>query len=230
MDRTKRMIGVATLCLGAGISSSHAQLIEITIDSRDLVSGTAHAVVLFDTTAPQTEFTATSVTFEAYDASLSVDFANFYHHGPGHAEQPLLRKAGVASLTYTTQGRELVIRVETIDCTLELEVESPVGPFHPYMTALPENPSAYLFDGFDTQRVRAFFTETLDEQTTRTGEALWNPIDAFTGALAYTVRTLPAPEPERCTEADLAPPFGVLDFDDVLAFIDAFSAACSADD
>ena len=211
------------LCLGA---LAHAERIEITIDARDPVLGTAHAVVYFDTQAPPVGGDAISVTFEATEAAMSVDFADFYAHGPGHAEGFARRKPASGVISYSTQDREILLTLSTPVCTLTLEVDSPVGPFHPYMTSLPANPTAYLFDGVSDQRVRVAFTESLDDQTTRSGEATWNPVDAFTGALAYTVRVLPDPEPQGCSEADLAPPFGVVDFDDVLAFIDAFQNAC----
>ncbi len=226
ITRIARMLCVSTACLAGAAPALHAQLIEISIEVRDETLGSASAVVLFDTASAPVDGTATTVTFDAYDASMSVEFADFYAHSPGYAEQIMLRKASAASLRYSTQDREIVVRIEAPGCSLELEIESPVGPFHPSMTALPSNPTAYLFDGFDTEHVHATFTKAIDEQTQLEGEAQWNPIDAFTGAITYTIRALPAPEPQPCTEADLAPPFGVLDFDDVLAFLDSFNAGC----
>lgn len=223
-----RIISIWAFGLGVALAASslRAQLIAISIEARDPDLGTAHAIILLDVNAPPVSNSATSVTFEAYDASMSVDFANFYAHGPGHAELNELRKASAAFVSYSTQEREILFTIDAPHCSLTFEVESPVGPFHPYMSSLPSNPTAYLFDGFDDQRVRVVFTETADEQTTLEGEARWTPADKFTGALAYTVRALPEPEPQRCSEADLAPPFGIVDFDDVLAFINAFDHAC----
>ncbi len=223
MTRTRLIFGAATACLTA---PAHAQLVEISVDARDEVLGAAHAVIVFDTSSAPIDGNATTVTFEAYDASLSVDFPDFYLHNPGLAEVGDLRKASSATILYSTQEREILIRVEAPHCSLELEIESPVGPFHPYMTTLPTSPAAYLFDGQETQRVRVGFAEQSDESPARTGEALWRPLDGFTGAVTYTVRSLPEPEPQGCTEADLAPPFGLLDFDDVLAFINSFNADC----
>lgn len=218
---TALVLGVLCLPLAA-----RAQRVEFTIDARDPLLGTANAVVIFDTLAPPTDGDAISVTFDALDAAMSLDFADFYEHGPGHAEGFARRKASDASLSYSTQGREILITLSNPHCTLTLEIDSPVGPFHPYMTNLPDNPTAYLFNGVSDQRVRVTFSEYLDDQTTRSGQATWNPTDAFTGALTYTVRILPDPEPEGCSEADLAPPFGVVDFDDILAFIQAFQTSC----
>lgn len=224
MPRTTLLL--AAPILGAIALGARAERLEFTIDARDPLLGTAHAVVIFDTLAPPTGGDAISVTFDALDASLSLDFADFYEHGPGHAEGFARRKPGDATLTYSTQDREIRVALSTPHCDLTLEIDSPVGPFHPYMTNLPANPTAYLFDGVSDQRVRVTFSETLDDQTTRSGQATWTPADAFTGALTYTVRLLPEPEPEGCSEADLAPPFGVVDFDDILAFIQAFQHAC----
>lgn len=206
-----------------------AQLIEISLEARDPNLGAAHAVIVLDTTAEPIANTATTVTFDVFDASLSVDFADFYPHGPGHTEPGERREATGASITYSTQLREIRVTLEAPGAWLTFEVDAPVGPFHPYMTALPSDPTAYLFDGFDDQRVHAAFSQTTEnpttgEQTTLAGASSWTPATGFTGALAYTVRVLP--EPQRCSEADLAPPFGIVDFDDVLAFIDAFNHAC----
>jgi len=42
----------------------------------------------------------------------------------------------------------------------------------------------------------------------------------------YRVTETGAPTPKPCSEVDLAEPFGVLDFDDVLAFLIAFAPGC----
>lgn len=42
----------------------------------------------------------------------------------------------------------------------------------------------------------------------------------------FRVREVAAPEPKPCSEVDLAEPFGVLNFDDVLAFLVEFGAGC----
>ena len=42
----------------------------------------------------------------------------------------------------------------------------------------------------------------------------------------FRVREVGAPEPKPCSEVDLAEPFGVLNFDDVLAFLVRFGAGC----
>lgn len=42
----------------------------------------------------------------------------------------------------------------------------------------------------------------------------------------FRVREVGAPEPGPCSEVDLAEPFGVLNFDDVIAFLVAFGAGC----
>ncbi len=62
---------------------------------------------------------------------------------------------------------------------------------------------------------------------------IWNTVGGFDlgddGRFFVSVREVPDPNPpmpDGCSEADLAEPYGVLDFSDVVAFLSAFSVGC----
>ncbi len=60
--------------------------------------------------------------------------------------------------------------------------------------------------------------------------SVWDPKDSAFNHGGFSFRVAqgdpPTPKTESCSEADLAQPFGVLNFDDVLAYLTAFGAGC----
>jgi hypothetical protein len=48
----------------------------------------------------------------------------------------------------------------------------------------------------------------------------------LTGAVQYILGGTPAPQPRPCSPADLAAPFGILNFFDLTEFLDLLSQSC----
>ncbi len=92
------------------------------------------------------------------------------------------------------------------------------GDQAPPMTALEFGSDGYLYALPSTGEPEAGRLLRIDPQTLIATDL------GFLGSTGFT--SLTAPPADRCNEADLAAPFGTLDFSDVLAFLAAFGEGC----
>ncbi|MEZ6244201.1 MAG: hypothetical protein R3B57_14295 [Phycisphaerales bacterium] len=221
-------------CLLAPVAPVHAEHVEFTISvsaaAGDIVTtlGGAVATVVFDTDAPPTASDLQTVTFSAVagriDGVLYDVVAGANPSASDASPQSIAGKITAAELVYSQAGTpNMVVRLHLGSATLTLTVLSPAGPFSPSMTSLPDTTAAYriadplhytVFAGLLDSGAGAFASIQRSNTTV-----------ASIGGVSYNVRLVDAPT-DPCSVADLAEPYGVLDFSDVFAFLVAFGAGC----
>ncbi len=130
-----------------------------------------------------------------------------------------------ALILYYFENDVLTFSISNSDDSFSLSITRPSGPFSASMTSLPLLPSQYSFDGRPDDEVVATFQGPLMPAA---ADARWSPTDQYGlgETVAYMLGHTDAPEPDPCSPADLATPFGVLNFSDALAFLTAFGAGC----
>ncbi len=228
-----RVLVLAPLCLAS--TPAAAEHVEITIalsaTPGEIVTtlGGATATVVFDTDAPPIASGPQSVTFEGISGRVDgVLYAVPAVTDPSASNDAPIRVSGPiddAELTYSSAGNgSMAVRLSVGGATFSLTVLSPAGPFAPTMTSLPDSPGAY--------RVASPTSYTVFANLIQSGSGAFASIQrsgstiAAIGGVSYNVRLVEAPEPPPCSLADLAPPFGVLNFSDVLEYLVAFGAGC----
>lgn len=222
----------ASVVLAAALTPASAEHIELTVSLStvpgDIVAtlGGAVATVVFDTDEPPIESDLQSVTFGGVAGTLDAALYSVgENESPSIANADPVRLAGAidsAMLTYSQAGnRNLSLTLTKGDATLTLTVFEPAGAFSPSMTSLPDDPGAYIV--LDETDYVVFANVLTDDESIfasidRSGSFL-----STIGGVSYNARTVTAPQLPPCNAADLAAPFGQLDFDDVLAFLTAFA-------
>ncbi len=226
-------LALASFVLAGVAALADAEHVELTIALSavpgDIVTtlGGATATVIFDTDASPIDSTAQSVTFAGVAGRIDgVLFAVDPVTNPSAANPAPVQITGPidgSELVYSQAGdRNIIVRLFLGDATVTLTVFSPAGVFSPAMTSLPDMPTAYVVQDETDYRV---FGNLLSN-----GLGVFASIDrsgAFViaiGGVSYNARLVSAPVLPPCNEADLAQPFGQLDFDDVLAFLIGFGA------
>ncbi len=186
------------------------------------------ATVVFDTDAPPTASNLNSVTFAGVAGKIDgVLYTVPAETNPSSANPaPIVVDGPITSaeLVYSQSGDgSMIVRLIMGGATVTLTVIAPAGPFSPAMLSLPDAPAAYLVADPLDYRVSAGLL------TGGTGVfASVQRINASVvaiGGVSYNVRLVDPPQ-EACSAADLAPPFGVLDFSDVFDFLVAFGTGC----
>ena len=170
----------------------------------------------FDTTAQAVDRTPDRVEFAVQDHEVAVTTVADGAHaqrvfGPANSTASIVYEGTNDTLTFVlrqTEGPELELRLQIVE---------PPGPFTVAMDTLPP-------DGYATQGSVFGVLETPGTAF----QAIWlAQNDAFlVGAVQYGVAETTAPEPGPCSPADLAPPFGVLNFFDLQAYIQILNQGC----
>ncbi len=175
----------------------------------------------FSTSAPPTTVTTLFVIFDIADFSVTiVDL-----HPSGDAPVTLTPLTSTAGLFYSIESDSLTVLVMDSDHTYTFVIDSPAGSFSPGMRSLPDLPADYAFDGATTDQVSASYQ---DAAMAFPADTDWSPASGYENneLVSYMLRAASEPAGPACSQADLAPPFGVHDFSDVLAFLTAFGAGC----
>ncbi len=130
-----------------------------------------------------------------------------------------------ATIIYFIETDTLTFNISNSDDSFLLSIKRPSGAFSSSMTSLPDAPGDYSFAGGPTDQIKASYQ---NPTMTFAADTDWSPADQYENgeSIVYMLKLASAPEPDPCSEADLALPFGVLDFSDVLAFLSAFGAGC----
>ncbi len=186
--------------------------------------GSANATLVFDASAPPVSDLPVGITFDAVSAELwlSADAnCDDAFVVPTAEVSPL--QVGTASLFYSTTGQSLLLVIESLDESISATVlvSNASAGFFAGMTSLPDAPGEYAPVAPRDDLAMTAEAPGLEVQ------AAWNAGTGFDrGRVRMTARLADAPAGEACNEADLALPFGVLDFSDALAFLTAFAAGC----
>lgn len=170
----------------------------------------------FDTNAQAVVRTPDTVEFAVQDHEVAVTsiIGAVPRHRvfqPNNSTAKIVYDGTNDSLTFVlnqTEGAALELRFQIVE---------PLGPFTVSMDTLPAN-------GYGTQSSVFGVLETAGASF----QAIWlSPNDLFlVGAVQYaTGGTLP-PDPRPCSPADLAPPFGILNFFDLQEYLQIFSKGC----
>ncbi len=179
------------------------------------------ATILFDAGAPPVSADKNFVVFDVEHFRADV----LALKAPGEPRFTLTPDNAAASIVYVVRDDTLLFSILEAERTFRLTIERPAGSFSGAMTSLPDAPADYAFDGTDNDEVSATYMRV---STAESVEAVWNPDDLYERGetVAYMVRQASPRDPEPCSAVDLATPFGVLNFSDVLAFLAAFGAGC----
>ncbi|MFI4898748.1 MAG: hypothetical protein ACIARR_13105 [Phycisphaerales bacterium JB059] len=192
---------------------------DLTGVSGDRVGVTAS--FLFSTTSPPIAVTGHFVAFAVadFDACVTDLGAN---PDPSRTLDP---SNANALIVYYFENDVLAFTISNTDDSFSLSITRPSGPFSASMTSLPLVPSQYSFDGRPDDEVVATFLGPLMPEA---ADARWSPTNQYGPGetVAYMVGFAEAPEPAPCSEVDLAAPFGLLNFTDIIAFLTAFGAGC----
>ncbi len=130
-----------------------------------------------------------------------------------------------AALSYNPPAGEITINATGLVSSGHGFVDAMVGirvgdAFPDLLESLPDDPEDFL--GAD--RVTCHMASSQANVA-----ASWTPAGGFSnGSVSVRARVVERPEEPApgCSIADLAAPFGVLNFDDALAFLSAFAAGC----
>ncbi len=186
---------------------------------------------VFDAGAPPTFVSGDAITFSSVSARYSIG----HRFAPGAVSDVPFSTEGVllpgrevivlpsaATITYLIAENEISLTVISPDgkagvAILEIDAHP---AFFPGMTSLPDAPEDYGTANPETDLIVGTGSDGTSPVVARWPNGVNTSVS---NALAWSVRVLPDPEP--CLP-DLAEPFGVLDFSDVLAFLSAFAAGC----
>lgn len=125
-----------------------------------------------------------------------------------------------ARLVYEAATDTLIFEVEATEggaFTFALRLVDPAGPFSLGMPTLPATGYGAQGSIFALMNTRGF-----------TFQAVWlRPNNVFSsGAIQYITGGTPPPPPRPCSPADLATPIGVLNFFDLVAYLDELQQGC----
>ncbi len=176
----------------------------------------------FDAEAPPTDLFPGLTTFSMADFELTV-----VPLAPGDDEVRVYTPENAAGgVWYSETFDRLQVNVLAFGATqagMSLFVDAPAGVFNVGMETLPDDPADYAFAGGDDEEIRLAFSGTFGG-----GYARWTPTEGYEQgtSIGYMVAETTAPAPRPCSEADLAEPFGVLNLDDLDAFVAQFLGGC----
>lgn len=179
--------------------------------------GSASGYFTFDTDAPPISTDGVVLTFDVADHDYTYTIVNAGVTSVQHLDP----SNSTARIIYKSSNDTLTLQINRTDggpaVSTSLIIAQPAGGFSASMTTLPDS-------GYGPHaNVSCYVTAqgTLYQ-------ALWNAASSsFTaGAIQYTTGGVSAPAPRACSPADLAAPFGQLNFFDVSAFLSAFNAGC----
>lgn len=170
----------------------------------------------FDTDAPPLSADGTRAVFAIGDHDVAVTTMV----GAVARVRTLTPENSTARLVFEATPRSVILEIEATDAdplTIGLRLLDPSGAFALDMPSLPAggyNARGSVFMVMNT-RGTAF-------------QAAWlRPNDLFvTGAIQYIVGGTPPPPARPCSPADLAAPFGVLNFFDLVAYLDLLQQGC----
>jgi|TARA_R110000782_G_scaffold19101_16_gene52147 hypothetical protein len=170
----------------------------------------------FDTDAPPLSVDATAAVFAVGDHELAVTtmvnaVAQVRTLTPANSTARLVYEAPADTVTFevvATQGPAFSFTLHLVD---------PSGAFSLGMPTLP--PGGFTAQGniLALMNTRGF-----------TFQAIWlRPNNVFSsGAVQYIVGGTPPPPVRACSPADLAPPLGVLNFFDLVEYLDLLQQGC----
>lgn len=178
--------------------------------------GSASGHFTFDTDAAPLTSDGVTLTFAIADYVYNYTLVN---SGVTTVRQ-LNPSNSTARIIYKASNDTLTLQVTRNDndgtTSSSIVIVDPAGPFNGSMTSLPE--SGYGAFG----NISMFLNEN-----GVLSQALWNASNnTFTaGAVQYNFGFVGAPTPPPC-EADIAPPFGALNFFDFSEYLNRFNAGC----
>jgi len=225
------LASVLFVCLGAS-GPAQGEHIELTFIvgavPGDIVTalGGGVAIVIFDTDAPPLASDVQTVTFGAAGGRIdAVLFEVDPVTNPSAANAAPVSVVGEiesAELIYSQVGDpNIIVRLTLGDATATLTVFSPAGAFSPAMLSLPDAPEDYVVA--DKADFRVFGNVLADGLGVFASINRQGAFVSTIGGVSYNARLVDPPTLPPCNEADLAEPFGMLDFDDVLVFLTGFA-------
>lgn len=171
----------------------------------------------FSTTEGPTDATASSVEFAVQDHEFAVTTmiggqgARRYDLNPTNSTARAVYNAGTDALEF------LVTSTDSEGLRLVFTIHDPAGDFNVNMTNMPE--VGYVANGsvFCVLHTPA-----------RSFQAVYlRPNSVFAvGAVQYSAGAGAQPPPRPCSIADLVAPFGVVDFFDLVAYLNELNAGC----
>jgi hypothetical protein len=229
-----RVYPLMMLVLAVLSSSAHAQWRKLTVAAH-LNNSTQNLNVLgpvpngtwdfasaagsftFSTTAGPTQVTDTTIEFAIADHDFSVTTmvgsrgAERFELNPANSTAKVVYTASNDSLAFiltATQGEPLQFTFTIVD---------PAGTFTLDMPSLPA--TGYVANG-------SVFG-VLDASATAFQAIYLRPNNVFlVGAIQYSAGATTAPPPRPCSPADLAAPFGVLNFFDLTTYLNLLQQGC----
>ena len=227
MTRTRRtvasLLALLTPALALAGDDPYIELI-MTCEGEagDAQPGRAIARVVLDAGAPPASNSGTIVAFDLLEASASTAPLSSAHFTP--AATVALADGSVFTptrLSYNSATDLYTVQVSGASPTGSVNVTFIVNPgsgFTPGLTSPPDAPEDYLGTSVSV---------TFSGPGAQAAPAWFNSLGFIDGAVTLRARAFdPPPAPEGCSVADLAPPFGQLDFSDVVAYLTAFGAGC----
>jgi hypothetical protein len=173
----------------------------------------------FSTTAGPVEVTGTTVEFAVADHEFSATTmvgargAERFELNPTNSSATIVYNASNDSLAFTLTGEG--VGGEALDMTFT--IVDPVGDFSLGMTSMPT--AGYVANGSVFSLLHA------------SGDAFQaiylRPNNVFAvGAVQYSAGAASAPAPRPCNAADLAAPFGILNFFDLTSYLNILQQGC----
>lgn len=222
----------ALLALVAAFASAPAlagegPYIELTVSAEQTMntpSSRALARWVFDASAPPVSSDATRIVFEPVSCDLTISSASSPLTVPSQtvtSDDPIASFTAKLTVFRLTQNYRL--EIEAVDAAINQSIEVNIDAlpaFGPSITSLPDDPADYR--PLDTMDASYSDGGVLDDFMA------WNHELGFVnGRMFYrALEVEPGTPTPGCNEADLAPPFGTLDFSDVIAYLTAFGAGC----
>lgn len=212
--------GICVALLGAG-ALGRGPFIEVGVRAQEVdeLGQVATSVfrAVFDASSPP----AVLPSFLIFDsvASEGVGDPGEGESSPFRVDDPTrdeMMQLASAFIRYSPDTQRLKVEfVTTEGLSAELSLHAS-NAFSQGMTSLPDIPSAFKHSGDGPM-----------SYVHRSGTT-WDPDDGYAnGAFVYWVALVEDPgAPKPCSVADLAEPFGLLDFADVLAYLSAYGAGC----
>lgn len=221
--RMRAHAGVAAALLGVSSPalSADGPYIEIGVRAQEIDELGQATTSVFRATFDASAQPAVLPSFLIFDsvASEGVGGADENEASPFRVEDPTrddMMQLASAFIRYSPDTQRLKVEFVTVDgddAELSLHASS---AFSQGMTSLPDIPSAFKHS---SDGPMSYFHKV---------GTTWDPDEGYhNGAFVYWVNVVEDPNAsEPCGIADLAPPFGILDFADILAYLSAFGAGC----
>ncbi len=167
-----------------------------------------------------------SFVVDASDPAQTIIPSTLAGHSPSFESGPVVAPLNFSSSQFGLDGGELTIQYSgaspgsSTSVFMRLQGGPPTDPDG----SIPDDPAAYSTWSQGTCTANSLGVNLF---------IIWNTVGGFDlgddGRFFVSVREVPDPNPpmpDGCSEADLAEPYGVLDFSDVVAFLSAFSVGC----